>query len=112
MYNEKCSILVFQKCISYNKMQKKINRKGKSIMENSYRFFENRACKYFPCHEGLEEFNCLFCYCPLYSMEKCPGKNEYITSKDGRRIKVCTNCTFPHEPENYDTVIKLLSNRK
>lgn len=112
MYNEKCSILVFQKCISYNKMQKKINRKGKNIMDNSYRFFENRACKYFPCHEGLEDFNCLFCYCPLYSMEKCPGKNEYITSKDGRRIKVCTNCTFPHEPENYDTVIKLLSNRK
>lgn len=22
-------------------------------MENSYRFFSNRACKYFPCHKGL-----------------------------------------------------------
>ncbi|MGN1180093.1 MAG: cysteine-rich small domain-containing protein, partial [Suilimivivens sp.] len=30
-------------------------------MENSHRFFENRECKYFPCHKGLEDFNCLFC---------------------------------------------------
>ncbi|MFW5671451.1 MAG: cysteine-rich small domain-containing protein, partial [Acetivibrio ethanolgignens] len=36
-------------------------------MENSYRFFENRECKYFPCHKGLKELNCLFCYCPLYN---------------------------------------------
>lgn len=36
-------------------------------MENSHRFFENRECKYFPCHKGLEDFNCLFCYCPLYN---------------------------------------------
>ena len=25
-------------------------------MENSYRFFENKDCKYFPCHKGLTEF--------------------------------------------------------
>lgn len=106
------SYLFFKNVFRIIKCRRKFIGRVNSIMENSYRFFENRACKYFPCHEGLEEFNCLFCYCPLYSMEKCPGKNEYITSKDGRRIKVCTNCTFPHEPENYDTVIKLLSNRK
>ena len=29
-------------------------------MKNSYRFFENRDCQYFPCHQGLEDFNCLF----------------------------------------------------
>ena len=35
--------------------------------QNSSRFFENRACAYFPCHAGMEgeAFNCLFCYCPL-----------------------------------------------
>lgn len=79
-------------------------------MENSYRFFENKECQYFPCHTELEAFNCLFCYCPLYSMENCPGKNEYI-EKNGRRLKVCTNCTFPHQPENYDIIIKLLSSK-
>ncbi len=77
-------------------------------MEQSYRFFENRACKYFPCHEGLEEFNCLFCYCPLYSRPNCPGKHTYI-EKNGEKIKSCMDCTFPHKPENYDLIIKLLS---
>ena len=36
------------------------------MTENSYRFFSNRECQYYPCHEGIEEMNCLFCYCPLY----------------------------------------------
>ena len=43
-------------------------------------------------------------------MENCPGKNEYI-EVNGRRIKVCTDCTFPHKPENYDAIIKILSSR-
>lgn len=77
-------------------------------MENSYRFFANKACKYYPCHEGVDEMNCMFCYCPLYRVEHCPGKPEYI-EKNGKRIKVCTNCTFPHKPENYDTVIQVLT---
>lgn len=77
-------------------------------MENSERFFENRQCKYYPCHEGLEHLNCLFCYCPLYSLERCPGKHEYVEVR-GRKVKSCLNCTFPHKPENYDIVIKLLS---
>lgn len=80
-------------------------------MENSYRFFENRACKYFPCHEDLEHCNCLFCYCPLYSIKNCPGNHEYITGKDGKPLKVCSDCTFPHQPENYDVIIKILTNR-
>ena len=54
-------------------------------MENSYRFFENKDCGYFPCHKGLEDFNCLFCYCPMYTLEKCPGKPEYF-ARDGKRI--------------------------
>lgn len=76
-------------------------------MENSYRFFENRACSYFPCHKGLEDFNCLFCYCPFYLKEKCPGAPRYI-EKEQKRIKDCTNCTFPHRPENYDEILRIL----
>lgn len=75
-------------------------------MENSYRFFENRECKYFPCHKGVKEFNCLFCYCPLYHME-CPGAPEY-RQKDERTIKVCTRCNFPHKAENYDKIMEIL----
>ncbi len=81
------------------------------IMENSHRFFENTECKYFPCHKGLDEFNCLFCYCPLYNREKCPGNPQFV-EKDGKMIKVCTDCTFPHQPENYDVVVGILRNRE
>ena len=79
-------------------------------MENSYRFFCNRECEFFPCHSGADPdcFNCLFCYCPLYRLERCPGNPRYKEGKNGKRIKICTDCTFPHRPENYDTVIRLL----
>lgn len=77
-------------------------------MENSYKYFKNTDCKYFPCHKGLlDDFNCLFCYCPMYSMPNCPGSKNYI-EKNGRKIKVCTDCTFPHRPENYDKIIQIL----
>ncbi len=79
-------------------------------MENSHRFFENRECKFFPCHKGLEEFNCLFCYCPMYHLENCPGNPKY-KEKEGRRIKVCIDCIFPHVPEYYDKVMSLLKDR-
>ena len=78
------------------------------MMNNSSRFFENKECEYYPCHKGIEEMNCLFCYCPLNALEHCPGTPEYI-EVNGKRIKDCSNCTFPHKAENYDVIIKLLS---
>lgn len=77
-------------------------------MENSYRFFENKGCQYYPCHKGIDHQNCLFCYCPLYSMEHCPGEYQYIES-NGKMIKECSGCTFPHKAENYDVIIEFLS---
>ena len=74
----------------------------------SYRFFENRDCEFYPCHQGMDEINCLFCFCPFYRLEECPGNPAFKTKKDGRRIKVCTGCTFPHKRENYDVIMKLL----
>lgn len=76
-------------------------------MENSYHFFENRGCQYFPCHNGLRDFNCLFCYCPLYAKEHCAGNPEY-KEKNGKLIKVCTNCTFPHRSENYESIVQMI----
>lgn len=76
-------------------------------MENSYQFFQNTECKYFPCHKDVEEINCLFCYCPLYAMHPCPGTCTYLEYQ-GKKIKECTNCTFPHKAENYDIIMKLL----
>ena len=47
-------------------------------MDNSYRYFENHACKYYPCHEGMENMNCLFCYCPLNHIVHCPGNPKFV----------------------------------
>ena len=72
-------------------------------MENSYRFFENRECQYFPCHKGVEDFNCLFCYCPLYALgDKCGGHFRYTEGG----IKDCSGCLRPHKRENYASIQK------
>lgn len=76
-------------------------------MKNSYKYFENRACQYYPCHD-MEHINCLFCYCPLNHIENCPGNPKFIEI-NGKRIKDCSACTFPHEADNYDLIVKLLS---
>ena len=82
-------------------------------MENSYRYFKNEKCKYFPCHKVEKEtdFNCLFCYCPLNQYEDCPGNPHFITRESGKKIKDCTYCNFPHQPENYEKVVRFLSEK-
>jgi len=76
-------------------------------MENSYRFFSNHACKYFPCHKmpNDNDFNCLFCYCPLYFWgDKCGGNFKY----SDKGVKNCMDCHLPHLPEYYDTIVSKL----
>jgi Zn-finger protein len=73
----------------------------------SSRFFENRECEYYPCHEGISEMNCLFCFCPLYHIPDCPGNPEW-KEKDGVRRKSCVSCCFPHKKENYDEIMRIL----
>lgn len=70
-------------------------------MKHSYRFFRNLDCEYFPCHRVKDEenFNCLFCYCPLYFLQECGG-NHF----DNKGIKDCTNCLIPHGPKGYDYI--------
>ncbi len=76
---------------------------------NSFKYFENRDCRYYPCHEmpDNEGVNCLFCYCPLYTLEDCPGTYHYVEKK-GKKIKSCVDCTFVHREENYGKVVKML----
>ena len=72
-----------------------------------YSFFRHEKCEYFPCHKGVdpENFNCLFCYCPLYSKGRECGGNFRYTEKG---IKDCSDCTVPHRRENYGLVISKL----
>lgn len=73
-------------------------------MKNDHAFFQNRECAYFPCHkvENDLEFNCLFCYCPLYTLgDQCGGNFSYTEAG----IKVCSSCTLPHSLKGYDHVL-------
>ncbi len=78
-------------------------------MNNSYRYFENTSCAAYPCHkiDGSGEMNCLFCYCPLYSDIKCPGNYEILESG----IKDCSICTWIHDSNNHDKIIKLINKK-
>ena len=63
------------------------------MKKEGFDFFQNRACEYFPCHKGVadEDFNCLFCYCPLYLLgDECGGNFD---------------CTLPHCREGYAHVM-------
>jgi len=70
----------------------------------NHKFFCNKACEYFPCHEtdNPEEFNCMFCYCPLYMLgEDCGGNFTYLSNG----IKDCSSCILPHiKEEGYEHV--------
>ena len=82
---------------------------GKPFWEGKqFSFHQHTACEYFPCHktDHPEDFNCLFCYCPLYALgDKCGGNFSYT---DGG-IKDCSNCLVPHRKDSYGKIIARFS---
>lgn len=72
----------------------------------NYKFISHKDCEYFPCHKTNkpEEFNCLFCYCPLYMLgDDCGGNFSYTPNG----IKDCSNCILPHiKDTGYDHISK------
>jgi len=73
-------------------------------LRSSHRFFQNTACRYFPCHKTQDptRFSCLFCYCPLYALgDRCGG--SFVYTENG--IKDCSGCLRPHREENYEAIL-------
>ncbi len=73
-------------------------------MSKNYSYFSHRECEYFPCHPGADpdDFNCLFCYCPLYVLGAgCGGSFTYLENG----CKDCSSCLYPHRRENYEAII-------
>ncbi len=89
----------------YYRVNDHFKKEDRESLEKNYRFFQHRDCEFFPCHRGTEEenFNCLFCFCPLYALGDSCGGNFFYTEAG---IKSCMNCTFPHQRENYVAVLK------
>jgi len=72
-------------------------------LSKHYKFVQNTKCEFFPCHktENKENFNCLFCFCPLYTLgDKCGG-NFKIT----HGVKDCSDCMIPHGPRGYEYIM-------
>ena len=73
----------------------------------NHTFFSHRQCEFFPCHPGADttHFNCLFCFCPLYSLgDGCGGRVSYTKEV----LKDCSLCDRPHRPGGYDWVLERL----
>ena len=71
--------------------------------KKAYSFFCNAECEYFPCHKtnDPENFNCLFCYCPLYALgDQCGGNFTY--TENG--VKDCSDCLLPHGRGSYSYI--------
>ena len=77
----------------------------------NFSFFSNRKCEYYPCHEGAdpENFNCLFCYCPLYFLGNRCGGNFRYTEKG---VTDCSGCRIPHKRENYGHIVETFEKNK
>ena len=78
------------------------------MKSNDETFFQNKDCPYFPCHQTLnhDEFNCMFCYCPLYTLGESCGGNFCYTQQG---IKDCSNCILPHSAQGHLYVMSKFS---
>jgi Zn-finger protein len=89
-------------------MSKEITEMKQKDTRDSFQFFENKNCEYYPCHKtDLKEINCLFCFCPMY-YAICLGDPRYV-NVNGSLIKDCSDCDYPHRPENYNTLVECLT---
>ena len=74
------------------------------MRNNDFNHYQNTDCRYFPCHDTVprEDFNCLFCYCPLYFIE-CDG--NYVMENYG---KDCSKCTRNHDKDSWKFIVSRL----
>jgi Zn-finger protein len=72
-------------------------RPSERVSTKFHQGFTNGGCEFMPCHQGVKnEFNCLFCYCPLVFL-KCPGAYRTFVDRRGRTRKDCSGCILPHD---------------
>lgn len=90
-------------------MEKKQDKHGIEWRDKHFSYFSHTECEYFPCHgKDTENFNCLFCYCPLYEYADCGGKFVYLENG----CKDCSTCLLPHRKENYGQIIEHLRQKR
>ena len=78
-----------------------------NLETENFKFFSHKDCEFFPCHKvkNPDDFNCLFCYCPLY-LTDCGGNYNILSNG----IKDCSDCTIPHMEKNYEFILSKFRN--
>lgn len=74
---------------------------------HSYQFMLNKHCEFYPCHKQDVALNCMFCFCPLFTVE-CGGDYTVFADEHGEHKKDCSSCTLNHRPEAHDIIMKAL----
>ncbi len=61
--------------------------------DKEYAYFSHKKCEYFPCHKGAdpEDFNCLFCYCPLYALGDNAAEISNIMRRDLKIVRIVSS---------------------
>lgn len=66
----------------------------------------NKACKFFPCHAGLED--CTFCYCPFYPcLDEERGRLIY-SAKYKKDVWSCKSCNWIHKRKVAENIFTLI----
>jgi len=64
---------------------------------------KGKECKFYPCHDKLED--CTFCYCPIYPCKIPETGGKFIkTGLSNKEIWDCTQCTIVHDKSFVDNV--------
>jgi len=66
-------------------------------------------CKYFPCHEKMDD--CRFCYCPLYPCLKIYRGGKMIINQSDKEIWDCSGCNKLHNKKVAERLDRFI-NRK
>ena len=77
----------------------------REMTTQNYKFFQHKQCEFFPCHKTSDpdNFNCLFCYCPLYALgDACGGSFKF----NAKGVKDCTGCSLPHRGDVGTELVK------
>ncbi len=70
----------------------------------------NKACKYFPCHRGLED--CTFCYCPFYPCLDIKLGRYIYSMRRKRKIWSCSDCNWIHKRKTVNRIFALIGKNR
>jgi len=67
-----------------------------------------KKCKYYPCHNNLE--NCRYCFCPLFPCGDFSTGGKLLRNKNKELVWSCRDCNWIHQNKTAKKVSKYFEN--